>query len=747
MAVDRTKNRFAGVVLDEAIDKELDYLIPENLSQRANIGTRVLVPLRSSMRKGTILSTRAQSAFPNVKPIAEILSETPLVSHELLELAKWISDYYASPLQRVLRLFLPPTIRKDMKAKQQLFVTSNYSRPELVDYCTSIRGKKEAQAKILDALLLKPKGILLSELLEETKVSRSAVDQLKKQGVLNASMLDIERDPLASATFIATKPKVLKQEQQVALQNVIQSLDTSSFAVHLLHGVTGSGKTEVYLQAIDYALKQGKSALYLVPEIALTSQTVERIKGRFSDHAALFHYRLSDGERRDSWHALHRGNARIAIGPRSTIFSPLQNLGLIIIDEEHDGSYKQTDEGPCYHARDVSIMRAKLAGATVILGSATPSLESYYNALQGKYQLSTLSSRAEESQLPKVEIVDMKVESTKQKGHAVFSPPLLDGIEKRFKNGEQTLIFLNKRGYNASRLCTSCGNTIQCPHCDVSLTYHRKDSRLSCHLCNYELCPPPSDCPTCGSDAHLKYQGVGTEQVERALHAIFPGIRTLRLDADTTRHKGSHEELFKQFRAGKADILIGTQMIAKGLHFPSVTLVGVLNADSALHIPDFRSSERVFQLLTQVAGRAGRGALAGNVIIQTWLPEHPVIQLASRQDYLSFYKEELDGRKLFEYPPLSRLVKVIASGTDLPQVQTALETLRNKLLEKLPPTYELQPVIPCGHPRIKDRFRFQLLIKGPTCTPVARLLVEESRKVIPRDVRLLIDTDPISTFS
>jgi len=743
------KTRFASVILDEAIDRELDYSIPPDFPVNIAIGTRVLVPLRSQLRKGTIIDLRETSSIASIKPITEILSETPLIHGELLDLAHWMSEYYATPFRRVLRLFLPPTIRKGMEAKQQLFVTAERPRPQLVELCASLRGKKEAQAKLLDILLEHPKGILLTELLEKASVARTAFEQLKKQGVVSASFLAIERDPLANATFVPTRHKVLYDEQKTAFASISRSLSSGAFAVHLLHGITGSGKTEIYLQAIESVLKMGKTALFLVPEIALTSQTVERLKGRFSDQIALFHYRLSDGERRDAWHALQRGQARIAVGPRSTLFAPLKQLGLIIIDEEHDGSYKQTEEMPCYHARDVAVMRAKLASTAIILGSATPSLESYYNASQGKYHLSTLSVRAEKSKLPHVEIVDLREESPKQKGHSLFSRPLLKAIEERIKNGEQTLLFLNRRGYHAQRLCTACGVTLQCPHCDVALTFHRKDNRLTCHLCQYHLSPPPVQCSSCGSEDSLKYQGIGTEQVERVLHAIFPEVRTLRLDADTTKHKGSHDELFKQFRAGKAEVLIGTQMIAKGLHFPSVTLVGVLNADASLGIPDFRSGERVFQILTQVAGRAGRGALPGRVIIQTWLPEHPIIELASRQDYPAFYHQELDSRKVFNYPPTARLVKILASGPDECTVQKVLDSLRQELQKHLPSSYELQNVLPCGYPKIKDRFRFQFLIKGPSCGPITRLLTPllQKRKTLPKELRILIDVDPLSTFS
>ncbi len=729
-------SRIASVILDDGLDRELDYSIPSGFT--VAIGTRVLVPVRTSLRKGTVLDLKETTPH-SVKPITEVLSENSLIEGDRLELAHWMAEYYATPFRKVLRLFLPPTIRKGMAAKQQLFVTLEKSRPQIQELCSSLRGKKEAQAKLLDVLLESPKGILLTELLEKAGVSRNAFDPLKNQGIVSTSFLAIERDPLANAVYVPTKHKILSEEQQSALKAIT---DSQGFQVHLLHGVTGSGKTEVYLQAIEETLKKKQTALYLVPEIALTSQTIERIKGRFTTQVALFHYRLSDGERRDSWHALHRGDAKIAVGPRSTLFAPMKNLGLIIIDEEHDNSYKQSEEMPCYHARDVAVMRAKLANATIVLGSATPSLESYYNAKQGKYQLSTLHARPDSAILPKVQIVDMRLEAPKHKG-SLFSEPLLDALKTRITSGEQALIFLNRRGYHAQRLCIACGKTLQCPHCDIALTFHKKDNRLACHLCQFELRPPPTTCPSCGSSDHLKYQGAGTEQVERALHAIFPEVRTLRLDADTTRHKGSHDELFKQFRAGKADVLIGTQMIAKGLHFPSVTLVGVLNADASLGIPDFRSGERVFQILTQVAGRAGRGAMPGTVIIQSWLPEHPVIQLASKQDYPAFYAQEIESRALFSYPPQSRLVKVLVSGPDPTQVVEALETLRKALSKELPPIYELQPIAPCGYPKIKDRFRFQFLVRGPSCGPVSRAL--QSNMLFSKDIRLLIDPDCLST--
>ncbi len=487
----------------------------------------------------------------------------------------------------------------------------------------------------------------------------------------------------------------------------------------------------------------GKGVILLVPEIALTSQIVEKIKTRFEEKVALLHYRLSDGERHDAWHKIRLGEIPIVIGARSAIFSPVKNLGLILVDEEHESSYKQTDEAPCYHARDVAVMRAKINEATIVLGSATPSLESYTNALLGKYTLSELKERADTASLPKVSIIDMRHEFAKKKGFTLFSDALLTGIEKRLAVGEQTLLFLNRRGYHTSQMCKQCSHVITCPDCDLSLTYHLGEDQLACHLCDYRLKPPPRSCPNCASDDGLKYKGAGTEMVERALHALFPELRTLRLDADTTKHKGSHELLFKQFRAGKADLLIGTQMIAKGLHFPSVTLVSVLNADAALHIPDFRSSELAFQLITQVAGRSGRGRIPGEVLIQTHLPEHTIMQTSARQDYASFYTEETATRKLFEYPPFAYLAKIILSGTSLEETRASLDNLRKVCISALPEAYQIHPVAPCGYPKVKTRYRFQFLIKGNKRIPSLGFLYQLPLK---KEERLLIDIDPISTF-
>ena len=680
-------------------------------------------------------------------PIGNVLSDASLITPDLFELALWLSRYYCAPLRDIFRIFLPPGVRKGMSPKEQLFVMRGKTREELRDVCASFRSKKPAQAAILEAMLPVKKGVLLSELLEQTNGSRSTVNALAEQGLLILDIVRIDRSPLLNEEYFPTRPKELNPDQAEALQKIEMSLSRQDFETHLLFGVTGSGKTEVYLQAIDKVLKEGKSTIMLVPEISLTAQTIERFRSRFKEKIAILHHRLSQGERNDEWHNIRAGKAKIVVGARSAIFSPVSNLGLIIVDEEHEQSYKQNDASPCYQGRDVAVMRGKIASCTVVLGSATPSLESYYNARQGKYILSILHQRASAATLPKVTVVDMRKEFEKAKGYTHFSDALLSGIEKRHKQGEQTILFLNRRGYHTTLLCQDCQQTLKCSHCDVPMTFHLGDNCLSCHLCGYQISPPPVECPGCRGKRPLKFRGVGTEQIERALHAIFPGIRTLRVDADTTRHKGSHQKLLREFGTGKADVLIGTQMIAKGLHFPEVTLVGVLNSDAGLNIPDFRASETTFQLITQVAGRSGRGAVPGEVIIQTALPDNATIQYASRQDYEGFYAEEIAVRELFGYPPFSHMAKILLSGHHPKDTMEAAERIRDALVQILPQQFEFNPVVPCGHAKVKDLFRYQFLIRGPSMVPLnAAIKTVQEKLSLPRQIRLFIDVNPSSTF-
>lgn len=739
--------KYASVVLDLALDKTLDYSIPLELAEKAKPGVRVAVTVRGHLRHGYILSLKDTSDFPKVLPLVKIVSDFELITPELFELALWMAKYYCTPLRQVLKTILPASVRQDMQHKQQLYVMRKKTRDETKEYCEKIRNKFSAQANVLDVMLLVKKGILLTELLEESESSRSSVDALVTKGLLEIDIVRVDRSPLIDEEYFKTKPKKLNEEQAEALRKIHQSMDQKRFETHLLYGVTGSGKTEVYMQAIEKALELGQGTIMLVPEISLTAQTIERFRSRFDDKIAVLHHRLSQGERFDEWHKIRRGESPIVIGARSAIFCPVPKLGLVIVDEEHEPSYKQSDEQPCYNSRDVAVMRGKMGKATVILGSATPSLESYYNASKEKYTLSKLTTRPESVTMPTVHIIDMKPEFEKAKGFTNFSEKLLNAIQKRMETGEQSILFLNRRGYHTTLVCQQCSATIKCEHCDTALTFHLGDNALACHLCGYICSPPPKECPKCHHADPMKYRGVGTELIEKSLLAILPGIRTLRMDADTTKHKGSHQKLLKEFSSGKADVLIGTQMIAKGLHFPSVTLVGVLNSDAGLNIPDFRASENVFQLLTQVSGRAGRGNLPGEVMIQTHLPENATIKHAADCNFENFFEEELAVREMFHYPPFTNMIKIAFSGMDEKKTFECAENVKQWLNQAIGSAFEWHATLPAGHAKIKGRYRFQFLMRGTNIYLVHRAIesLRESVK-LPEGIRMKVDVNPSSTF-
>lgn len=746
VSLGQTFTRFASVVLDAACNKLLDYGVTEEQSSRIHPGSRVQVPLRGSLAAGYVVEVKETTDVTSVRGIASLLSEEEAIPAELLRLACWMSSYYCSPLRPALKSVLPASVRKGTRRKEQYVVSRAMTRDVLRQKCIELRQSLPPHAAVLESLLGVSKEIWLSELLEKSGATRAVVKALEKKGFLKIEKHLLDRSPLEEAEFLPSLPKVLREEQQQALDKIVQSLQQGSFSAQLLWGITGSGKTEVYLQAIDHALKMGKSSIFLVPEISLTTQTVERLRGRFEGRIAVLHHRLSQGERTEAWRRLLHGDARVVVGARSAVFSPVVNLGLILVDEEHENAYKQSDEGPCYHARDVAVMRGKLSQATVVLGSATPSLESFHNALEGKYGLTLLHQRADAATLPAVSLVDMRREYEKAKGFTLFSERLLSALQKRQERGEQAILFLNRRGYHAALMCPSCQTTWQCPHCDVALTFHRGEEALACHLCGYVLSPVPRCCPRC-HETTLKFRGAGTEQVERALHAVLPQMRTLRVDADTTRHKGSQERLFKSFRTGKADVLIGTQMISKGLHFPAVTLVGILNSDASLNIPDFRASETTFQLVTQVAGRAGREMLAGEVILQTCMPENATLQRAAHQDYQGFFEEESSVRRQFGYPPFCRLAKVRFSGTCDSEVLRVAEEFRQQLIRVIGAQADVHPVLPAGHPKVKDSYQFQFIARTRYQTQLSQVLARLREKVsLPRGIHLLVDIDPVSTY-
>jgi primosomal protein N' (replication factor Y) len=512
--------------------------------------------------------------------------------------------------------------------------------------------------------------------------------------------------------------------------------------VVLLYGVTGSGKTEVYLQAIDRVLKSGRGTVVLVPEISLTPQTVERFVGRFGERAAVLHSRLSDGERHDEWHRIREGKADIVIGARSAVFAPVRNLGLIVVDEEHENSYKQEDS-PRYNARDVAVMRGHLEKCAVVLGSATPSLESWKNARTGKYKLSVLPRRADDRKMPVMRIVDMRLQSADEKKRGILSQDLVEAIRLRLERAEQVILFLNRRGFSSSLICPSCGFVASCENCSVSYTYHRTEEALICHLCG-ESRKVPQKCPGC-MDPGFKYSGVGTQRVEATVRACFPHAKVQRMDADVTRRKHSHSSILGDFRSGKTDILIGTQMIAKGLHFPNVTLVGVVFADLSLHMPDFRAGERTFQLLAQVAGRAGRGEVSGEVIVQTFTPFHAAIQAARRLEFEGFCDQEMEFRKELTYPPFGHLACILVRGKSENKVSFCATALARALQKDKDAGVIAADAVPAPISRIRSEYRYQVILRSKSAGRMLKLIRQSMAEVrFPKDVACSIDMDALS---
>lgn len=626
----------------------------------------------------------------------------------------------------------------------------------LASFSPQARRQKEVLAFLLEVGI----PISLQEVLSLLGVTAGSVKKLAEKGYAVIEEVEVYRDPYQDRNFKPTASLELTEEQSAAFGRIKTALDEQVHETFLLHGVTGSGKTEIYLQAIKRCLDQDRQAIVLVPEISLTPQMVERFKGRFGNKVAVLHSRLSGGERYDEWRKIREGKAQVAIGARSAVFAPFRRLGLIVMDEEHETSYKQ-EETPKYHARDVAVKRAAQHGAVVVLGSATPSLESYHAARSKANDefapvLLEMRSRPLGSTLPKVNIVDMRLE-LKDGNRSMFSRALHQAIEQRLARGEQSVLFLNRRGFSTFVMCRSCGYVASCPDCDISLTYHQKSNNLRCHYCGHAE-PAPSVCPECGSE-HIRYFGTGTQRVEGELAKLFPGIRVIRMDVDTTTEKGSHERLLQAFRDKKGDVLLGTQMVAKGLDFPDVTLVGAIAADSALNLPDFRSAEKTFQLLTQVAGRAGRHQLPGEVFVQSYMPEHYSIIHASGHDYLSFVREELTHRRGLGYPPYCRLILVTLSHEQMPVLVRMAENFATELkgnavrngyfgsLDKFSDTaMDILGPIASPMPKLKKRFRFQCMVKYRGDIDAAKLVKQIAERMLDerRDnlLQISIDVDP-----
>lgn len=726
---------FARVLLDQSAGKPLDYRIPPAWADRVLPGSRVRVPLRTRVVLATVLSVHDESDARGVRDLAALVNDSALVRPTLLKLARWMAEYYCCAEEVAMRAVLPVVIRKaELRHKEQLFV-------EL------LRAPDEAERKDLERRA--PRQLAAIERLEEAggvvefAELGAPARALEKRGMVRIAPRRVAREP--EGEYLPSRDLELNVEQAAALRAVAEAVDAPHEAKPiLLHGVTGSGKTEIYLQAMRRALEAGRTALVLVPEISLTPQTVERFKSRFADIqslVAVLHSHLSEGERHDEWHKIHSGGARIVIGARSAVFAPLENLGLIVVDEEHENSYKQ-DEAPRYNARDVAVYRAALEGCAVVLGSATPSMESYHNAKTGKYRLLNMPSRIDDRGMPLMRVVDMRLQNRQRGQQQVLSALLCAAIERRLAAGQQTILFLNRRGYSSALLCQACGHVAQCPNCSVALTYHRDDERIRCHLCGHAE-RAPHKCPQC-KDPGIRHSGFGTQRVEESVRKVFPVARVARMDADSMARKGSYRETLDTFQARKIDILVGTQMIAKGLHFPNVTLVGIVNADVGLHMADFRAGERTFQLLTQVAGRAGRGEAAGEVLVQTFTPSHPSIQHARHHDFEGFWEHESEFRRAFGHPPFQRFVLITVRGDHAERTEFTAQTIARRLREAAVEGMAVAEPSAAPLARVKNEYRFHLPLKGPSALRMSRAVKAVLDKLtLPREIRVAVDVDAL----
>jgi len=734
---------YARVIIDRSIHRELDYLVPETFVDRVSIGSRVRVPFRDKSALATVVALLEESSAEGIRPIEALVGDRPALSAKLVELARWMSAYYCCPIEAVMRSLLPQVIRRaEVGWKKQLIVSA--AKEITAEDVEKLRRRAPRQGELLEAVSQLTVPIPAAELLRQTSQDNQTLRALEKRGFVALREEAVARDPHADEEFLASTNLTLNPEQSAALNAVEEALAAPEKAKPiLLHGVTGSGKTEIYLQAIRSTLACGKTAIVLVPEISLTPQTVERFKSRFAetqDTVAVLHSHLSEGERHDEWHKVQSGGARIVVGARSAVFAPLENLGLIVVDEEHETSYKQ-EEAPRYHARDVAVVRAKMEQCVVLLGTATPSLESYHNAVQGKYLLLNLTQRVDDCQMPLMRIVDLRLARRKEKAAAILSEQLRAAITSRLEKHEQTILFLNRRGFSTSLLCSNCGEARNCPNCSVALTFHRGAARLTCHLCGHTAAVPKK-CPACSEDA-LIYAGFGTEKVESNVTQLFPSAVVRRMDADSMTRKDAYRETLHAFRAGKIDILVGTQMIAKGLHFPNVTLVGIINADLALHMPDFRAGERTFQLLTQVAGRAGRGETAGEVFVQTYTPFSPSIQFARQHDFAGYFQQELEFRERCDFPPFKHAVLITVRSTHETRAQFSAETIARRLKEALPAEFILSAPSPAPLEKLQGQFRFHILMRGEAIMRLSRLVRETLDKLpLPEDVVASVDVDP-----
>jgi len=722
----------ADIAVNIPLKQLFSYRVPEILVDSTKVGMRVKIPFGRRFTIGFILGLREGQAG-DLKDIEELLDERPILTSELIKLLRWAADYYCHPIGQVVRTALPADLGSDKSTAKIL--TEPFYKPLNQDILP--RGK--TQQEIL-RFINQNKSAGLTLIREHFPAPHAALKRLVEMGFLEVSEREMYRDPFLLSELQEDQCLTLNSEQRIAVDRVASQIVENSFSGFLLHGVTGSGKTEVYLHAVDHCLSTDRQALILVPEISLTPQLVSRFRARFEPKGAriaVLHSGLSSGERYDAWREIMRNQIQIVIGARSAVFAPLQHPGLIVVDEEHESSYKQ-GEGFRYNARDLALVRGQQQGCPVLLGSATPSFASYYRSQQGALTKLTLDKRVHAGALPQVEVIDLK----EQVIDGELSNVLIEAIQQALEQQEQVLLLLNRRGFAPFLLCADCGESFHCPNCEITLTYHQQRRQLRCHYCDY-IDTVPESCHKC-QGLNIEPQGAGTEKLEEELGKLFPSARIVRMDRDTTSRKGAHQKIMTAMMARKIDILVGTQMIAKGHDFPGVSLVGVLAADSTLNFPDFRSGERSFSLFTQVAGRAGRASGGGKVYIQSYNPNHYALTCAAKQDYHAFYLQELPFRQELGYPPCGHLVNLVFSGNNNQQVQATAKQFGN-YLSGIAHAVEVLGPSPCPLARLRGKSRHQILLKAAARPELRRLLSRLDCKIqqLPRQVTLHIDVDPI----
>lgn len=718
------------------------YSVPENQRGLAMPGCRVRAPFgpRDSLGFVAELSDQPPENVEKIKPISELIDHEPLFGPELLKFLNWAADYYIASLGETYSVAYPFAITTRPRMVKVVLLDEEIRESGLAPDLVS----NDNQRRVIEYLINSKALLSPTDLVREIGVPPSAIRSLERKGLVSLCSSESLRIPIYEEQGSETAPLPLSLEQQSALDGILASMDEETPTPILLQGVTGSGKTEVYLQVIDRALRSGKTALALIPEISLTPQTVDRFRARFGAQVGVLNSALSQGERYDEWRMVKQGKRRVVVGTRSAIFAPLENLGLIIVDEEHDGSYKQTDPSPRYSARDLAVVRARLCGGLCVLGSATPSVESSQNARTGKYRLIRLTQRIARHGMPEIRLIDMRGRTEDEE---ILSNELMEALWNRVENKRQAILFLNRRGFSTTLMCQHCGQVINCRHCSVPMVYHRSVNQLICHHCDARESLPEA-CPAC-LETFIRMKGFGTEKVADELLERLPDARIVRLDRDAIKRKGDHDRLLTPFREGEADILVGTQMIAKGLDFPNVTLVGVINADYALTLPDFRAAERTFTLLTQVAGRSGRGEHPGEVFIQSYCPDHYSVKLALRQDYDSFFEREIRYRRVIGFPPFSRLVLWRVEGLSEDLARGKAWELYSIIGEGLRSQSGVTVLPPVEAPlyRLRDHYRWQVALKSRDHKAFRPLLRSEtlSRFLAQRRVgfRIVQDVDPL----